>query len=247
MMHLRDTLRNQQFPRWARMTWDEPTVKIMLTRTQRKHTGMGVLCALVLLAAGTGCGWELLGFMNLIMRPPKELPPTLDALLAPGGCDCDDPNALRNMPAEALPVDDLAALDGCWGGCCGTSPRLTGREWIIAETLRFDSGSGVLERVVYQSFVITPPILDIQRGTITLDETGRATFRVAQILSSANPEDPGTLVDISDHWLNLPVYEVQLALDDGQLIAYFSEIDTPRTSAGFGDRQYLAHASMSCE
>jgi len=180
------------------------------------------------------------------MQPPDQLPPELEIVLAEGAFDCDDPNALSGMPEQADPVDDLAALDGCWGGCASAPATLPGRELLIAEALRFDSTHGTLERSIYQSIVIVPPMVDIQIGTVTLDEPGMATFRVTQVLSTANPTDPGALVDVTDKWDTLPVYEVPVAFDGERLIARFSEIDTPRTSGGFADRHYARHTRIEC-
>ena len=193
-----------------------------------------------------GCGLALLG----LVQPPEEIPSELSVVLGDSTTFLDDSPTLQLDPNEPLEpiagttgVADAAELDGCWGSSYQLPTTLPSRTMDVSQVLKFDSATGRLERFIYQSLVIVAPVVTVERGTFSVDAEGLGTFEVTQELSTART---GELVDDTDRFETLPVYEVQLAWDGDELLASFSEIDTPRTTGGFADRVRLRHQQLEC-
>ena len=186
-----------------------------------------------------GCGLALLG----LIPAAEEIPPELAVVL-------DDPATYRVDPNEpSQPIEggtaiaDIAELDGCWGSDWQMPSALPNRALDVSQALKFDAATGELERFIYQSLIIVAPVVTVERGIFVLDPNGAGTFTVAQELSTVRT---GELEDDTGLFETLPVYDVQLAWDGQELLVYFSEIDTPRTTGGFADRATLRHRQFDC-
>ncbi len=195
--------------------------------------------ATAIVACSGGCGLALLG----LVQAAEEIPAELAAVLDDSATFLVDPNEPVKPIEGGTAVSGIAALDGCWGSSWQTPTRLPDRTTEVCQVLRFDATSGRLERFIYESLVIVAPVVTVERGTFFLDAAGLGTFEVTQELSTVRT---GELVDVTGRFETLPVYEAQLAWDGDELLANFSEIDTPRTSGGFADRVSLRHQQFGC-
>jgi hypothetical protein len=210
-----------------------------LTLKGRIASGLMGLGATAIVVCSGGCGLALLG----LVQAAEEIPAELAAVLDDSATFLVDPNEPLEPIDGGTPVLGIAELDGCWGSSWQTATRLPNRTTEVSQVLKFDAASGRLERFTYQSLVIVAPVVMVERGTFLLDAAGLGTFEVIQELSTVRT---GKLVDDTDRFETLPVYEVQLAWDGDELLARFGEIDTPRTSGGFADRVTLRHRQFIC-
>jgi hypothetical protein len=201
--------------------------------------GLLVAAAVVVLACSGGCALGLLG----LVQAPEEIPPELGAILDDSATFLVDPNEPLEPIAGGTAVSDVAELDGCWGSAWQLPSSVPGQTMGVYQALKFDAAAGQLERLTYQSLVVVAPIVMVERGTFSLDAEGVGTFEVTQELSTVRT---GELTDDTDRFTTLPVYEVRLAWDGQELLAHFSETDTPRTSGGFADRVSLRHRPFTC-
>jgi hypothetical protein len=214
----------------------------------KAHFTVGLLglATTTMLACSAGCGLALLQLVQEV----EEIPPELATVLEDSATYLDDsatlvldPNAWSEPIEAGTAVADIAELDGCWGSGYQLPSAVPSRTMDVYQVLKFDVASGQHERFTYQSLVIVAPLVIVERGTFSLDAAGVGEFEITQELSSI---PSGQLVDDTDKFGTLPVYEVQLARDGEELLARFSEIDTPRTTGGFADRVSLRHQQFTC-
>jgi hypothetical protein len=201
--------------------------------------GLLVLGTTAMLACSAGCGLALLQ----LVQEAEEIPVELAVVLDDAATFQVDPNEALAPIEGGTVVSDVTELDGCWRGGWWVPTRFPNPSMDICQVLKFDAASGQLERFIHQSLAIVVPIVMVQRGTFTLDADGTGTFEVTQALSTIRT---GQLIDDTDHYGTLPVYEVQLAWDGDELLANFSEVDTPRTSGGFADSVSLWYQQFDC-
>jgi len=209
------------------------------TLNARVAIGLSGLAATAMLASSGGCTPPLLGLVQAAEEIPAELGAVLDDLAT----FLVDPNEPLEPIEGGTTVSSVTDLDGCWGSGWQLPTRLANQAVDVYQALKFDAASGRLERFTYQSLLIVAPIVMVEHGTFSLGADGLGTFEVTQELSTVRT---GQLLDDTDRFDTLPVYEVQLAWDGDELLANFSEIDTPRTSGGFADRVSLRHRRFSC-
>ena len=210
-----------------------------LTLKSRVTTGLIGLGATATLVCSGGCALALLG----LVQAAEEVPPELALVLDETPTFQVDPNEPLEPIEAGTTVSEVAEFDGCWGSGWQMPTTLPNRTVDVCQVLKFDASSGQLERFIYESLVIVAPVVTVQRGSVSLDADGLGTFEVTQVLSTVRT---GRLTDDTDRFGTLPVYEVQLVWDADELLASFSEIDTPRTSGGFADRVSLRHRRFSC-